>query len=355
MRKIRLAVLMGGRGEEHEVSLSSGSGVIQHVDYEKYLVRPVIISREGIWKITTAFLTEPAALDELSFEPYQVGEAIEVLRREVDLVFITLHGRLGEDGTIQGMLDIAGMTYVGSGVTASALGMHKAFFRIIAKHVGVTVPPGLVIDRTQWEEKSELLLFQVRSFGSWVVKPVSQGSSIGVFMVESFSELGEAVGEVLKLDQGVIIEKRIKGPEVTCGVLGGGRKELLPLPPTLIVPRQREFFDYFSKYTPGATLEITPAPLPEKVIKKLQEDALLMHRTLGCRGMSRSDFIYDEKEDRLYLLEINTIPGLTPTSLIPQACRAMGMSFKDLIDYLVEDSLSASDLRYNSRIFNRIG
>lgn len=355
MAKIRLAVLMGGLGEEHEVSLSSGRGVVQHADYRKYLVRPVVIDREGQWRIATTFLTAPMALEELHFKDYQIGEAIEVLRREVDLVFIVLHGRFGEDGTIQGLLEIAGIAYVGSGVTASALGMHKAFFRAVAEHTGILVPPGVVVRRREWEERPEEVLARVRSLDSFVVKPAAQGSSIGVFMVENYQKLREAIDEALKLDGEIIVEKRIKGKEVTCGVLGGGGKEILPLPPTLIVPRDAEFFDYFSKYTPGATLEITPAPLPENVIQRLQEIALLTHKTLGCRGMSRSDFIYDEEEDQLYLLEINTIPGLTPTSLIPQACRAIGMSFKDLIDYLVEDSLSASDLRYNSRIFNRIG
>jgi D-alanine-D-alanine ligase len=355
MAKIRLAVLMGGLGEEHEVSLSSGRGVVQHADYRKYLVRPVIIDREGQWRIATTFLTAPMALEELHFKDYQIGEAIEVLRREVDLVFIVLHGRFGEDGTIQGLLEIAGIAYVGSGVTASALGMHKAFFRIIAEHAGILVPPGVVVKRGEWEERPEEVLARVRPLGSFVVKPAAQGSSIGVFMVENYQKLREAIDEALKLDEEIVVEKRIRGKEVTCGVLGGGRKEIIPLPPTLIVPRSAEFFDYFSKYTPGATLEITPAPLPESVTQRLQETALLVHKILGCRGMSRCDFIYDEEKDQLYLLEINTIPGLTPTSLIPQACQVIGMSFRDLIDYLVEDSLSASDLRYSSRIFNRIG
>ncbi|MDK2896081.1 MAG: D-alanine-D-alanine ligase [Candidatus Atribacteria bacterium] len=338
--KLRLAVLMGGVSEEHGVSVASGRAVIRNADYGKYLLRPVVIGQEGRWYFSRRFLEQPENLNLLFWEGVDLGEAIVRLQREIDLVFIVLHGPYGEDGRIQSLLELAGIAYTCSGVLASSIAMDKDIFRKIMLAENIIIPRGWTFTQKEWNKNRQLILRKASLFPSWVLKPASSGSSFGIFLGEGLSSLEEVVDQAFSIGEKLIIEERIWGKEVTCGVLGGGKEPPQALPPVLIVPQKRDFFDFFSKYTPGATQEITPAPLVPALTQAIQKMALRIHQLLGCRGMSRVDFMVQEKSDTIYVLELNTIPGLTDNSLIPKECRAQGLSFSQLIDFLVTDALS---------------
>lgn len=300
-QKLRVAVLAGGPSSEHEVSLKTASNVIAKLDKKKYDAQQIIISKEGKW---------PMPPDKLS----------------ADVVFIAMHGAYGEDGTVQSILEKAGMPYTGSDVAASKLGMDKRKSSEIFASNGLLVPESFDVSRCK---------FPV------VVKPVDGGSSVGVTIVETSDLLEDAVCEARKHSRDILIQEYIEGRELTCGVLDDGLGNATALPPTEIIPVARKFFDYHSKYVVGASKEVTPPDLPEKIIKAIQEIALKAHKVIGCSGMSRTDVIIKNSEpSKIYVLEINTIPGLTETSLLPQQALVAGISFTDLLDKIIGAALN---------------
>lgn len=303
---MRVAVLMGGVSAEREVSLHTGEQVAAALSSAGHRVR---------------------CLDtgDLAF--------IDVLREgPFDVAFVCLHGRFGEDGTIQGFLELLGLPYVGSGVLASALAMDKVLSKRVFVSADIPTPAWVALhDRECFtpEALSEKLGDKV------VVKPASEGSSVGMSIVHEPADLAAAVEKAFLHDRSVLVEQFVAGAEVTVGVLGN--EELVALPTLEVVP-QHEYYDYESKYVLGMSEHIIPARVSPEARKECARIALEAHRVLGCRGMSRSDMIVTRDGD-VYLLEVNTIPGMTQTSLLPDAARAAGIEFPELCDKLVRLAL----------------
>jgi len=256
--------------------------------------------------------------------------------RSVDVVFVALHGRFGEDGTIQGLLEAAGLPYTGSGVLASALAMDKERAKAVAARAGLRVPRGACVDRRRWEEDRAGVLAGLAGVPGLpaFVKPSGGGSSIGAGAATSAAALGERVDAALAAAEGdALVEELLAGREITCAVLGNRGERPRTLPPVEIVPRGRPFFDYTAKYDPAACEEICPARIDAGERARVEEAAIAAHVALGCDGMSRSDFILVDGEP--VFLETNTIPGMTEASLCPRAARAAGIPFPALVDLLV--------------------
>jgi D-alanine-D-alanine ligase len=246
---------------------------------------------------------------------------------------IILHGPYGEDGTVQGLLDLLGIPYQGSGVLGSALAMNKAVTKKLYENAGLPVPSYIIYDHNDDVNVNDC----VKQLGlPLVVKPVSGGSSVGMSIVRSTADLQDSLDKAFVYDSAVMAEAYIAGIELTVGVIGN--KKLKALPVIEIVPDQsREFFDYEAKYTPGVTQEICPARIDDELTQQTQSYARIAHQALYCRGYSRTDMILIDR--KIYVLETNTIPGMTATSLLPQAAQAGGLSFSQLMDNLIELAL----------------
>lgn len=300
---IRVAVLYGGRSAEREVSLNTGAQVSK-------------------------------ALESLGFdvEPIDTGDdefIAALMRAEADVAFICLHGRFGEDGTVQGLCELLEMPYVGSGVLASALALDKVKSKQFFSLAGLATPDYAVVRRGELYDIDAL----VGQLGEKsVVKPASEGSSVGMTIVHQAGELAEAIEKAFGFDREVLIERFVAGTEVTIAVIGND--DVVALPTLEIVP-EHEFYDYDSKYVPGMSSHIIPARVSEAAREECQRLAVSAHKTLGCRGMSRADTIV-EPDGTVWLLEVNTIPGMTSTSLVPDAARAAGIEFPELCRMLVE-------------------
>lgn len=306
---LAIAVLMGGRSAEREVSLNTGEQVM------------AALRERG----ADAFAVDPA--DPLFID--------QLRTRRPDVVFVCLHGRYGEDGTVQGLLELLDLPYVGSGVLASALAMDKVASKHVFAACGVPTPAYAVVRRGEdWSEEALVAAVGRRC----VVKPASEGSAIGVSIVHEPSELEGALAAAFEHGEVALVERFVEGTEVTVGVLG--TKQPFALPTLEIVP-EHEFYDYESKYIPGMSRHIIPARIPEAAQERCAELAVAAHRALGCRGVSRTDIIV-EPGGEAWVLEVNTIPGMTRTSLLPDAARAAGIEFPDLcallVGYALEDS-----------------
>ncbi|MCL4404258.1 D-alanine--D-alanine ligase [Patescibacteria group bacterium] len=317
-KRKKVAIFSGGPSPEHEVSLKSGKNVLKHLNPEKYEGFEFVVSKTGEWPL-----------------------AEETLRAQADLAFIAMHGPYGEDGTVQHLLETMSLPHTGSSAAASALGMNKFIsLRHLADH-GLTVPRTLLFHRIEWLRDRAAVLQKVQWYleKPWVVKPNRGGSSIGVKMAGTPDELFHALEEGFEETPDIIVQPFIAGREYTCAVLDSGISgAAFSLPPTEIVPQGRSFFDYEAKYTPGASLEITPARAPQSYITAFQRTALFAHNVLGCRGFSRTDMILG-RDHKLYVLEVNTIPGLTENSLLPKAAASYGLSMQDVLDVVIEAAL----------------
>lgn len=297
-----VALLMGGTSGEREVSLASGEGA------HKALL-------EAGYQVT---VLDPAESNDLK----------ALIDGNFDVAFICLHGKHGEDGTLQGFLEMIELPYIGSGVWSSSLAMDKVKSKVFYKLANIPTPPSLTLEKNEVFNVHDI----VEELGSHcVVKPSSEGSALGVFIVEGGDAIKEAVEKVKELDGGVLIEQYIKGKELTVAVIGTSDPYALPI--IEIIPIN-DFYDYESKYAPGASKHVCPAPLPYDVTQTIQTLAVKAHQVLGCSGVSRSDFILDN-EGSCWLLETNTIPGMTGTSLLPDAARAAGISFSELCNKLI--------------------
>ena len=341
-RPLRVAVLSGGPSREHDVSTKSGAAVARALQALGHQVLPVAIGKDSRWTLpdapaqalagaseTAAALARPpaAALAELS-----AGDS-----SRVDVVFVALHGPYGEDGTVQGFLETAGVPYTGSGVAASALAMDKERTKEVLVHHGLRTAPWVPVDRESWSADSAAIVRRVAEVVGWpaVVKPPRDGSSFGVSVVHSEEDARRAVESGLEsADARVLVERRIEGIEVTCPVLGNRRGPWRTLPLVEIVPRDREFFDFQAKYE-GASQEICPARIGDDIAARVRADAVTAHRVLGCDGVSRSDFIVDAS-GQPWFLETNTVPGMTEQSLCPLSAKAAGIEFARFCEMLVE-------------------
>lgn len=343
---LRVMVLMGGTSAEHDVSVCSGLNVLDALDPERYEGVPVYVARDGTWHF--GHRPEQPSLELPASGPPArsarspaaglppAGGTLERLREAAaGVVFIALHGPGGEDGTVQGLLRLAGVPFTGPDVLASALAMDKVMTKRLLATVGIPVAAHRVV---RAGEALDVITLAGATGLPCVVKPVAGGSSFGTRIVREAGDLEAAVEAALEQDDRVLIEAHVAGTEVTCAVLGGGLRERAEaLPVTEIVPGGESFFDFRAKYTAGACEEITPARLPPAVTGEVQRLAVLAHETLGCEGMSRTDFIVGPAGP--CLLETNTVPGLTRTSLLPQGAAAAGLSFAALLDRLIRSAL----------------
>ena len=294
-KKLRVTVLMGGKSAEHEISLISGNEVVRNLNRQKYDVVPIVISSDG-------------RTFRLNNKKYSLSQLLNVKRQ---LFFIAMHGPFGEDGTIQGFLELIGIPYTGSGVLASALAIDKISSRKLFTQAGLNVPKYQVVDKAEEAKKVHL---------GWpvFVKPHNQGSSVGATLVKNEKNLSKALRLAWQYSPMAILEEYLVGTEITCSVLGNDDPQALPL--IEIVPK-KPFFDWEAKYNEKLCEEIVPARVGQSLTEKAQQAALLAYKTLGCHGFGRVDMII--KDGKVYVLEVNTIPGLTPVSLFPKSARPL--------------------------------
>jgi len=307
MKKLTIALLAGGISSEREISLQSGDQVYEALDKKKF--------------------------DIIRYDPKTDLNRLVAEAPNIDAALIILHGPYGEDGTVQGLLDLLDIPYQGSGVLGSAIAMNKLVSKQLYERFGLPVPPYIVIQHNNAIDPEECL----KKLGMpLVVKPVKGGSSVGISIVKSKESLKNAVDEAFTYDDTVLIESYIDGIELTGGVIGNKNLEALPII-EIIPDKEHEFFDYEAKYTAGITREICPARIDEDLTVKAQTYAKMAHSSLFCKGYSRTDMILKKRD--IYIIETNTIPGMTATSLLPLAAGTAGIGFSQLLDRLIELSI----------------
>jgi D-alanine-D-alanine ligase len=303
----RVAVVCGGPAAEREVSLTSGREVANALR---------------------------AAFEEVSVHEPDLHLAEKLLRGEIDVVFPALHGPLGEDGSIQGMLEVAGVPYVGSGVAASACAMDKVIAKRLFRDAGLPLAREVVVSRAHADDAAALVRAELP--GRVAVKPATQGSAVGVAFAETDEDLAAALQAAFEFDEKVLVEEYVVGSEITVGVLES--PEPFAFPVIDIRTPGDSWYDFEHRYGVGLSEHVIPAPLPEDVYARVQELSVEAHVTLGCRDLSRVDFLV-EPGGRIVLLEVNTLPGMTPTSLYPDGAQAAGISFEQLVERLVRRAL----------------
>ena len=340
--KRRVAVLFGGRSGEHGVSLISGRSVLRFLDRERFEVVPIAITRSGASLTPEETAAALARIEGQQFATIEAeGEGLlarpEVLRllEAVDVVFPMLHGHQGEDGTIQGLLELAGVPYVGAGVTASAIGMDKALQKALWLQAGLPVVEHITVLRSEFAEDTRTVARRVEAaFGyPCFVKPSNGGSSVGVSKVRSREDLGDALAEAARWDRKVLIERYMAARELDCAVLGNDDPQAAPLGEVIAA---REFYDFTAKYddTAGTQL-LAPAPVSEAVTRRVHAIALAAYKAVDCAGMARVDFFLTAEGEPI-LNEINTIPGFTHMSMYPRLWDLAGLAYPDLLARLIE-------------------
>lgn len=314
---------MGGPSAEHEVSLASGQNVLDNLDKTKYKPVSIKLSKNNQWFLDGKLVDLATAL------------------KAPDIIFNALHGTFGEDGRAQAIMEYYRAKYTGSGITASAIAMDKLRSREIFKLASFNVPKTLKLKKGEnYEARLSFFISKVVKFPV-VVKPCSSGSSVGVKIVNNDKELTKAINYAFGLDKKVLVEEFIKGRELTCGVLDNfNNQSVAALPVTEITPlKNHDFFNYDAKYKAGHSSEVTPAFVDSGIYSKAQEIAVAAHQLLGCKGYSRTDMIWTPQNNDIYILEVNTLPGLTKNSLIPKAAQVAGLTFSQLIDSIISSSL----------------
>jgi D-alanine-D-alanine ligase len=388
MKKLRVGVLFGGRSGEHEVSLLSAASVVDAIDKSKYDVVPIGITKQGRWLTAgdaeallhgkapdeskhlragdpeatpgAAVLAsgeavvvppEPVHRSGSSLTPFQ-GDAATLRRASdrainVDVIFPVLHGTFGEDGTIQGLLELADLPYVGAGVLGSAAGMDKDIMKALFRAAGLPIVKHVTILRSEWDadhKKTESKIDRRLKYPVFV-KPANLGSSVGISKARSRKELGPAIYEAAKFDRKIVIEQGVGGAknkarEIECSVLGNDKPQASI--PGEIVP-VKEFYDYSAKYLDEGSELIIPAKLTKAEVKKVQELAVRAFQAVDCAGLARVDFLMDPKTRKMFVNEINTMPGFTAISMYPKLWGASGLAYPDLIDRLIQLGIERHD------------
>ena len=353
--KLRVAILFGGASSEHSISCATASGVLSAIDRDKYDVLPIGITRDGVfvpaaddvakWALTDGDLPEVRFEGNTVIWPNSGSREIKTVDAagatnslgEIDLVFPVLHGANGEDGTMQGFLELIGLPYVGNGVFASAAGIDKEFSKALFIAAGVPVTPHVVIHEHDWLSDPESALEAVRTLGQapYFVKPARAGSSVGVSKVNTIEAFAAALAVAFEQDSKVTVECQLVGREVECAVLSGrnGAAPRVSVAGEIIV-RTREFYDFEAKYRDADAAELVcPADLTPAQLSEMQAIARRAFNALGCYGLGRVDFFLTS--DGFFVNEINTMPGFTPISMYPKCWQASGLAYKDLIDELI--------------------
>jgi D-alanine-D-alanine ligase len=348
---VRVMVVFGGRSGEHEVSLASARAIIQALRGDgRHEVVPMGITREGRWissedpmrdleSASRKMVGAGGPGEHISAAPARIEEKIPEALGTVDVVFPVLHGPYGEDGTIQGMLELAGIPYVGSGVLASAVGMDKLTMKKIFAHHGLPQVEWLGLTRKQWKEDGEGWVRRVESSLGYpvFVKPANLGSSVGITKATDAAELRSALDEAAALDRRLIVETGVDARELEVSVLGNERPEV-SVPGEILVTKN-EFYDYEAKYVEGGMELLVPAEIPDETTAELRRVARAAYEAIDAAGMARVDFFLERATNRLLLNEINTIPGFTSTSVYSRLWEASGQPYEDLLDRLINLAL----------------
>jgi D-alanine-D-alanine ligase len=352
--KLRVGVLFGGRSGEHEVSLMSARSVLAYLDRSKYEVIEIGITHDGDWLVgeqvleafehaetqdlqPVVFLPQPNQAAIYTLQPQLDGSELRLLA-QVDVFFPVLHGTFGEDGTLQGLFEIARVPYVGAGVLGSSVGMDKGVFKDVMKSNGIPVLETMVVLRSELETDLAGVLERAETIASFplFVKPANLGSSVGITKCRHRSDLMEGLMEAARYDRRILIERGIEPREIEVSVLGNDHPQASL--PGEIIPK-RDFYSYEAKYIDASSELLIPAPLEAGTAARVQELAIRAYRAIDCAGMARVDFLLDKVTGELYLGELNTIPGFTQISMYPKLWEASGLSYPDLLDRLIELAL----------------
>lgn len=361
MSRLTVALLFGGKSSEHEISVISARAVAAAIDTSRYRVLPCYIARDGRWfldglarevlELDLAALmrssSQPEAARHLHSMVLAAGQepfGFDFAEAGIDLAFLLLHGTYGEDGRVQGLLEILGVPYTGCGTAASALTMDKALAKLAVHDAGIAVAPSITLTRTDWQddrasfiaEASQRLAFPL------FVKPANLGSSVGISKVRTPEGLQEAIELACSLDTKVLIEQAVTGREIEVAVIGNDRPEASPCGE---IEPGGDFYDFDDKYMGDSARLFIPARLPEPLQAEVRAAALKAYRALGCSGMSRVDFFVDETKGTVVFNEVNTIPGFTDISMYPRLMQAAGISFTDLTDRLIRLALERAPRR----------
>src|ERR1700683_1234800 len=346
MKRLRIGVLFGGRSGEHEVSLASAASVIRALDPEKYEAVPIGISKDGRWLVGTSSVKMLADVlksgDRVVLPPdpsaaslVPLGPAAGQPSVGVDVVFPVLHGTFGEDGTVQGLIELAGLPYVGAGVLASAGGMDKDVQKRLFEQAGLPIVPFLAVRRSEWERERAKVLKAIKKKFRFplFVKPATLGSSVGMTRVKAAHELGAAIDTAAEFALKILVEKAVAAREIEVSVLGND--DIRASIPGEILPH-REFYDYAAKYLEQGTRLLIPAPLKKKQVATFQDYAVRAFRAIDGTGMARCDFFLENRTGKIFVNELNTIPGFTSISMYPKMWEASGLPYPKLIDRLIE-------------------
>ncbi len=312
MRKPRVTILTGGPFREHEVSVLSGQSIREALEQANYEVTPILIDRDEQWSLD-----------------------LDSLKEKSDVIFVALHGKHGEDGTVQDFVRQADLPYTGSDVLANALAINKALIGNLLKSQGFNTPRFTVLN----QEEAELQGFDFDLPA--IIKPLDRALSLGISLVRREEEIEEGLQKAFGFSRQVIVQEYIPGRELTASVIDNGEDEIIPLPPTEIIPKMSSFFDYYTKHTMSAYEEIVPARLSDEVRDSVQEAAIALHKAIGASGMSKTDTILTD-QGKLYVLEINTVPPMTPHSSLPRAALAHGLSLTELCERIIETAIQPS-------------
>lgn len=335
MNKIRIALLFGGRSAEHEISLASAAAIYSHLDKNKFSVISLYLNQAGLWRQVDSPLLPGKELDQGTFHSFLpwVSKQPAPLPA-VDIYFPILHGPYGEDGTIQGLFELAGVPYIGAAVLSSAAGMDKAVAKVLFQAKNLPVGRYRVIRIRDWENDPGLIERDIaRDFAFPIfIKPANLGSSVGISRVKDPGQIETGLNEAFRYDCKVLVEEGITGREIECSVIGNDlpRASL----PGEVIPF-REFYDYQDKYIEGKTKFVIPAELPPEKTTEIQQLAVAAYTAVECSGMARVDFFLQENTQKIFLNEINTIPGFTEISMYPKLWEKSGLPFNRLLEELV--------------------
>jgi D-alanine-D-alanine ligase len=362
MKKLTVALLFGGKSGEHEVSLRSAASILKALDRDKYKVIPIGITKDGQWRSDPKFLEAefpdiltngspvllPAAPSENRLIQVWSGTKSVGNLAKIDVVFPALHGTYGEDGTIQGLLDMANIPYVGAGVLGSSVGMDKDVMKRLLQQAGIPVADFLVFLDIHWRTEAKRVREEIESRVGYpcFVKPANLGSSVGISKVRRGSELAPAMDLAAQYDRKVIVEKGIDGREIECSVLGNDQPQASL--PGEIIP-SHEFYDYDAKYVDETSRLVIPAPLEASQTKAIQDLAIRTFLTTECAGLARVDFFIEQSTQRILVNEINTLPGFTSISMYPKLWEATGLSYSRLIDRLIELAIERHQARQSKK------
>jgi len=348
--KIRVGVIFGGRSAEHEVSLVSASSIIDAIDKKKYEIIPIGITPEGEWissreilkllkekkqfhnepKVT--FLPEPTKNNFISI----TRRRSILLQKHIDVIFPVLHGTYGEDGTIQGLFELANIPYVGAGVLGSSVGMDKVITKQLCEQAGISVTPYVWFVTPEYAKYTKKILtaIEVKLGYPCFIKPANLGSSVGISKAHNRKQLVESIKLASKYDRKILVEKSIENArEIEVSVLGND-DPIASVPGKII--SSNEFYDYDAKYVDGKSEAVIPAKLPSSIAKKVRELAVQSFKAIDCSGMARVDFLLTRRTNKIYFNEINTIPGFTSISMYPKLWEVTGIPYKKLLDRLIE-------------------